>query len=102
MINITPEARDLLKDMLDQVSEDQEVGIRLVLAVPPGSEGGEEGEVAIGLMLDQPHEEDQIIEHSGRRILILDPSMAQLLEDDSLEAVETDQGRSLTVNQKAA
>lgn len=100
MINVTPEAKDVLHDMLQQSTDDEELGIRLVPAVPPEGEGG--GQVALGMTLDRSGEGDQIVEHNGRKVLILDPTMSQLLEGDTIETVDTPEGKRLALNRKAA
>ncbi|MGI5835070.1 MAG: hypothetical protein ACOX87_01090 [Chloroflexota bacterium] len=100
MINVTPEAKDVLHDMLQQTTDDEEMGIRLIPAVPPGEEEG--GQVALGMTLDRTEEGDQIVEHNGRKVLILDPTMSQLLDGDTLAIVETPEGKRLALNREAA
>lgn len=106
MITVTDEAKDLLRGMLEQVEEqagiqEDDVSIRLAAAAPPQSEETEQSEqVAIGLMLDRPHEGDQIVEHEGKRVLLVDESMAGMLEGMTLDAVDTPDGRRLTINQQ--
>lgn len=100
MINVTPEAKDVLHEMLQQSTDDVEFGIRMVPAVPP--EGEESGQIALGMTLDRSQEGDQVVEHNGRKVLILDPTMSQLLDEDTLATVDTPEGKRLALNREAA
>ena len=108
MINVTTEAKELLQDMLDQAESDtgmqeEDMGIRLAptanTAAGEGDEGGESGEVGLGLVLDHPQEGDEIVEHNGKKVLMVDQSIGNLLDGVTLDVVETPDGRRLTINQ---
>ena len=96
MMTVTAEAKDVLKDMLEQASDDEELGIRMVPAAPP--EGVPQDQAAIGLMLDRPQEGDEVVEYEGRKVLVLDPSMSAVLDGSTLTTVDTPDGRRLAIN----
>lgn len=102
MISVTDEAKDLLQEMLQQAEqqagiEDEEVGIRLAPTTAP--EEAEGGQVGLGLMLDRPREGDQVVEHHGKNVLLVDSSTSSMLDGITLDAVDTPQGRQLAVSQ---
>jgi iron-sulfur cluster assembly protein len=101
VINVTTEAKELLHEMLDQAEtevgvEQEEVGIRL--APTAAQDDGEAGEVGLGLVLDRAQEGDQVVEHNGKRVLMVDQSIGDLLDGVTLDVVETPDGRRLTIN----
>jgi Fe-S cluster assembly iron-binding protein IscA len=104
VINVTTEAKELLHDMLDQAEaevgvEQEEVGIRLApTTIEADSAAAEGGEVGLGLVLDRAQEGDQIVEHNGKRVLMVDQSIGDLLDGVTLDVVETPDGRRLTIN----
>lgn len=105
MINVTTEAKELLHDMLNQAEEQSgehaDLGIRLApTAVTGEAEQASEGqEVGLGLVLDHAQEGDQVVEHNGRTVLMVDQSIGDLLDGVTLDVVETPDGRRLTINQ---
>ena len=50
-------------------------------------------------MLDNPAEDDLVIEHGDDKVLITDPTVSGILEDATLEAVDTPEGRKLNIKQ---
>ncbi len=101
MVSVTSEAKDLLRDLLQQAEQqgaavEEETSIRLAQTAPVDSQTGE---VGLSLVLDQPHEGDQVVEHAGKKVLLVDPSTSDLLEGITLDAVDTPEGRRLTFHQ---
>jgi len=101
VVSVTTEAKDLLQDILQQAREqgaavDDETSIRLAPAT--GEADGSGGQVALGLMLDRPQEGDQVIEHNGRKVLLIDSTTSDLLEGSTLDAVSTPEGKRLTIS----
>jgi hypothetical protein len=93
MLQVTPEAKTELHEMLmralaqQQESPSPDLGFRLVSgSVPEG------GAPRLGLALDAPREGDEVIEHAGRSILILGSSASALLEDLTLDLIDTPDG----------
>ncbi len=104
MVNVTTEAKDLLQDLLEDAQEqagiaDEEVGIRLAPATPSETTGdeGEGRQVALGLMLDRAHEGDEVVEHNGKKVLMVDQRMSDLLDGITLDAVDTPEGKQLAI-----
>jgi Fe-S cluster assembly iron-binding protein IscA len=106
MISVTDRAKDLLYGVLQEAEEqveipdDDEVGIRLAPANVSGNGGSQQ--VELGLGLDRPQEGDQIFEHHGKKILILDEAVGDLLDGATIDAVDTPDGQRLTISQDAA
>ncbi|MCL4370130.1 MAG: hypothetical protein M1380_04400 [Chloroflexi bacterium] len=102
MVSVTSEAKDLLQDILQQAQQqgadiEEDTSIRLA----PTTEGGNgnSGQVGLGLMLDRPKEGDQVVEYNGKKVLIIDSSTSNLLDGVTLDAVETPEGKRLTISQ---
>ncbi len=102
MVSVTTEARDLLQEILQQAEQqgadiDGSTSIRLA----PTTQGGDgnSGQVALGLMLDRPQEGDEVVEHNGKKILLIDSTTSDLLDGVTLDAVDTPDGRRLTISQ---
>jgi Fe-S cluster assembly iron-binding protein IscA len=101
VVSVTTEAKDLLQDILQQAQQqgaavDEDTSIRLA----PTTEGGDgsHGQVGLGLMLDRPQEGDQVVEHNGKKVLVIDSSTSDLLNGVTLDAVDTPEGKRLTIN----
>lgn len=98
MLNVTTQARNELHGMLVRAlaqhpqAEDPTLGFRLV----PGA-GGEASR--LGLTLDSPREGDEILEHEGHSVLIVDASTAEVLNELTLDVVETPEGNRLGIRE---
>ncbi len=102
MITVTSEAKEILYEVLEQAKEqsgvtDQDVAIRLAPDVSAAN--ADTGQVQLDLMLDRPQEGDQVVEHNGQKVLVVDESTADLLEGVTLDAVDTPDGRRLSISQ---
>ncbi len=90
MLQVTPEARIELHGMLMRIlterpdSNPPDLGFRLV------AEGSQ-----IGLALDAPREGDEIVNQDGRSVLMLDSPTSELVENLTLDVVETPDGTRL-------
>jgi Fe-S cluster assembly iron-binding protein IscA len=47
--------------------------------------------------LDTPREDDVAFVHQGRKVLVLEPALAELLDDRILDACDTDAGAKLVL-----
>jgi hypothetical protein len=97
MLHVTPEARielhTLLTQTLDRRGQPEllaDLAFRIVLG---SQERGLDG--TLGLTLDAPGERDAVVEHQGDSVLILDQLTAELMDDLTLDVVETPEGRQL-------
>lgn len=87
MLHVTTQARSELHGLLVRVLAEREdpgpaeIGLRLV------SQAGR-----LGLTLDAPHQDDEVVEQGGRSVLIVDPSTSEMLDELTLDVVETADG----------
>jgi hypothetical protein len=90
MLQVTPEAKGELHGMLMRLfaerpdSDTPDLGFRLV------AEGSQ-----IGLALDTPREGDEIVDQDGHSVLMLDSLTSELVENLTLDVVETPDGARL-------
>lgn len=94
MLNVTPRARAELQGVLTHALADHprvdgppDLGLRIVPGEGPGD--------ALSLVLDEPRRNDEVVEHDGRSLLIVDAAIGALLDDLTLEIVETPDGTRL-------
>ncbi len=102
MLTVTPEAKELLHDVLEAAKEqsgvsDQEVAIRL--APDLATADTDTGQVQLDLLLDRAHEGDQVVEHNGSTVLVLDETTSEMLDGVTLDAVDTPDGRRLSIGE---
>ena len=97
MLHVTSQARAVLHDRLMNVLAKQkqkpgvsDVGFRLMAHRD-----------RLGLALDAPAEGDQVVEHEGRSVLIVEPEIAHALEGRTLDAVETADGTHLQLEARS-
>lgn len=98
MLQVTAQAKNELHGMLMRALADRprsdpaSLGLRLV----PGTSG--EGKAAqLTLALDAQRQDDQVVEHEGRSVLMLDASTAPLVENLTLDVVDTPEGTRLSL-----
>jgi Fe-S cluster assembly iron-binding protein IscA len=99
MLQVTPQARDELHGMLERALAERPqsepaptLGFRLVAGPSAEGEGSK-----LGLALDAPRGGDQIVEHGGRSLLLVDAAAAPLVENLTLDVVETPEGTRLSL-----
>lgn len=98
MVSVTTDARKLLRDVLEQNRQgDEGVAIRLAVAEEPTE--GQESEIQLGMMFDEPQEGDQLVEYEGVNVLLVDQGLSGMLDGATLDAVDTPEGRQLVINQ---
>lgn len=90
MLTVTDPASAHLAKLLDDAEAPDGAAARFV--------NGEEG---LALQLDQPRDDDQTHDHQGRTVLLLDPEIADLLQDKTLDVRETDEGTALELHDDA-
>lgn len=86
MLTVTETAAKVLTEALASREEDAPEMLRIALV---------EGEYT--LTLDNPSDEDQVIEHEGEGLVILNPEVSEGLSDFTLDAQETEAGPRLTL-----
>jgi Fe-S cluster assembly iron-binding protein IscA len=87
MLTVTEPASAHLAKLLDDAEAPDGAAARFV--------SGEEG---LALQLDQPKDDDQTVDHQGRTVLLLDPEIADLLQDKTLDVRETEEGTALELH----
>jgi Fe-S cluster assembly iron-binding protein IscA len=90
MLTVTESAKKLLKQTLQEHSDDPETGIRLSV-----KEGGQ-----FGIVLDSESEGDQVVEHDGDKVLLVSPGLATALEGSRLDVQDTDEGPKLFITKE--
>ena len=93
MVTVTAPAAQKLRENLQAVATDPEVGIRLILSPSIPNR--------IEMVLDKDKEGDQVVESEGIKILRLDPEIAQLLEGMVIDYEEKPQGGRFTISKLA-
>ena len=86
MFVMTEAAGEFLCAMLERAQAPGEAALRLEL------EGG-----SLISKLDKPRAGDTTIDHGGRRVLVMDERVSQLLEDSKLELHPTSEGEKLVL-----
>jgi Fe-S cluster assembly iron-binding protein IscA len=87
MLNITEQAKQKLKNILDTYVEMPQARLRLC------DRGGGE----LGLGIDIEESEDKVIEHKGERLLVVNNKLADKLDDITIDVDETSAGPELVI-----
>ena len=83
MVAVTDRAKERLLEMKNLANIDQpEVGLRL--------EPGDNGQWR--LIPDEATESDQIVEHAGSKVLLIDADVSDAVGEGEVDCVETDAG----------
>jgi Fe-S cluster assembly iron-binding protein IscA len=90
MLTVTDRAKQLLKETLTVYGDDPEVCLRLSVKSPG----------RFGLGLDSEVEGDQVVEHEGKKVLLVAPELAPMVERVTLDVQDTSDGPKLVVSQK--
>ena len=86
MLTVTDTAAKVLAEALASRQEDSPQMLRITFV---------DGEYT--LTLDNPGDEDQVIEHEGQGLVVLDPEVSEGLSDFTLDAQETEAGPRLSL-----
>ncbi|MFQ5872694.1 MAG: hypothetical protein ACE5JL_02685 [Dehalococcoidia bacterium] len=89
MINITDEALMALHKSLQATGENPDAALRLI-----------EVSGSFCLQLDAPGEDDRIIEHEGRRVLVIGKSIDDRFPDALIDVHEGVEGRLLVISRQ--
>jgi len=102
MIQITQQARVELHFMLESVrphhAREAEcadaIGFRLLAATADDSR---DEELDLVLTVDSARADDEVFDHNGVHVLLVDPASADAVGDGVLDVVDTDDGRRLGI-----
>lgn len=90
MVNVTENAKGLLKCVLTSRSDDRSLGMRLV--INPGRKQG------LGLALGREEAGDQVVEYGGFKVLLVSNDMAARVDRLTLDMNDTPEGLKLVVS----
>ncbi|MBC8512179.1 MAG: hypothetical protein H8D32_04275 [Dehalococcoidia bacterium] len=88
MLNVAESAKQMLKEALAAKTDDPEVTLKLVT-----NESGR-----FTLVLGQEKEGDQVVEHEGSKVLLIDGELSVLLEGRTLDCQDSPEGRWLMMS----
>lgn len=86
MLTITEPASAHLRKLLDDANAPDEAAVRFIM-----------GQQGLSLKMDNQQPGDQIFEHNGRTVLLLDDQLSNLLADRTLDVKETERGTMLAL-----
>jgi len=85
MLEVSERAREELKKALDSNTSDPEQGLRLTITGPD----------QLGLGVDVERPGDEIYEHDGSKVLMVDENISKMVTGMSLDVHETEEGPRL-------
>ncbi|MGQ9674648.1 MAG: hypothetical protein ACUVX1_03170 [Chloroflexota bacterium] len=94
MVKVTDQAKraldDLRSDAMSKLPQEgeakEEPTLRLIIQ---GSQAG--------LALDYPQQGDQVVEHNGHPVLVVDPMVGQVLDGTTVDVTDTPEGERLRI-----
>ena len=78
MVHVTERAREMFKEALDQISEAPSLVLRLG---PTGS--------GLGVFPDTLKDEDDVVEHDGQVVLLIDPEVSEALAGKTVDVEDS-------------
>ncbi|MBI2860535.1 MAG: hypothetical protein HYX91_03390 [Chloroflexi bacterium] len=88
MITVTDSAKEILKGILEEHTDDPEVGLRLS-PEPSGQ---------LGLTLSKEEGGDQVVEHEATKVLLVSPELAPMVDGMRLDAQQGPEGLKLVMS----
>lgn len=92
MLIVTEGAKNELKKILYEKVDHPLAGIRLLSGAQPDN---------FGLSIDIEVPGDQVVEHDGSKVLLIDGELSERLDGDTLDVEDTDSGKSFVVLERA-
>lgn len=92
MLIVTEGAKKELKKILYEKVDHPLAGIRLLSGVQPDN---------FGLAIDIEVSGDQVVEHNGSKVLLIDCELSERLDGDILDVEDTASGKSFVVLERA-
>jgi Fe-S cluster assembly iron-binding protein IscA len=90
MIEVTERAKKELKGLLISNVDHPEACLRL--------RTGEEGKLGLGIDIEKP--DDRVVEYEGSSLLVVEPGLADSLEDLAIDVEDSDEGRQFVIINK--
>jgi len=90
MLNVTERAKQTLARLkaTAESSDDTEAGLRLLFGA---------GTTEFGLQIDREKPGDQVVEHAGAKLLLVDEALADALSDATIDADSSDGADDLVI-----
>jgi len=92
MVIVTEDAKNELKKILSEKVDHPLASIRLLIGAQPDN---------FGLSIDIEVPGDQVVEHDGSKVLLIDGELSERLDGDILDVEDTASGKSFVVLEKA-
>jgi Fe-S cluster assembly iron-binding protein IscA len=92
MLVVTEAGLEELKRILDEHTDNAQAGLRLTT-----DQSG-----TLGLTIDVKSAEDEVLEHKGSQLLIIERNLSASLEGVTIDAEETPEGRKLMITKEAS
>lgn len=87
MFTVTESAKKLLKEILSTHSDEPETCVRLILNQPD----------QLGLILGKENSGDQTVQYEGTKVLVVEPQLATVLEEVTLDVGDTGEESKLVM-----
>ena len=93
MLTVTERARETLARLKATTDRDGDAdgGLRLMLAA---------GRTEFGLQLDRFRPGDQVVEHAGAKVLLVNEALAEALSDATIDAESSVEGDGLVITRR--
>ena len=92
MVSVTKAGLGELKKILDEHTDNTQAGLRLTT-----DQSG-----VLGLTIDVQSAEDEVLEHEGSQLLIIERNLSASLEGITIDVEETPEGRRLVMTKEAS
>ena len=92
MVGVTEAGLVELKRILDEHTDNDQASLRLTT----------DQSDTLGLTIDVNTSEDQVLEHEGSKLLIIEQSLAANLEDITIDVDESPEGPRLVITKKTS
>ena len=92
MLIVTEGAKNELKKILSEKVDHPLAGIRLLIGAQPDN---------FGLSIDIEVSGDQVVEHDGSKVLLIDGELSERLDGDILDVEDTASGKNFVVLERA-
>ena len=90
MIEVTERAKEELKGLLTSNVDHPEACLRLRM--------GEEGKLELGIDIEKP--DDMVVEYEGSSLLVVEPGLADSLENLAIDVEDGEEGSQLVIIDK--
>ena len=91
MIGVTERAKKELKKILNDNVDHPEARLRLRI--------NDQGQLGLGIDIEMP--DDKVIEYEGSKLLLVEPELADSLEDIAIDVEDNDEGSQLVIVDKS-